>query len=290
MLHPVTITEEQQEFYRREGFLKLRNCLGSDWIVQLQESLDRICHDPERFPDLIQSVDAAGNAFVSGVDQLLLKEEPLFTALLGSPMLLSIAEAICGPDFFPVQEFAVIKKSNDTSIVDWHQDVVSSSVGTTCMIGIYLDAADEQNGALRIVPGSQHQGTEICTLKMLPSQVIAMEPGDILVHDLMVAHSSGALTDFPQRRVVYFEFMNTAGAIADKVYPASFLNARTQLLPIAMHVFGKAYPQANPYHWRHKQRAAFSVPEFPEEAIVAIHANRREIKPANYCFDFHRQR
>lgn len=252
--------------------MKLEQCLSQTLVQRLQESVDRICANRNRFTDLVISETENNDNYVSGIDYLLLKDEPVFLELLGSPLLLSIAEAICGSDFFPVQEFVVIKQLGDASFIDWHQDVVSHSVGTTCMVGLYLDAADENNGALRIVPGSQHLGTDICALKKLPAESIEMQAGDIMAHDLMVAHCSGPLSLFPQRRVVYFEFMNRPRALADKVYSEEFIQARARLIPLAQEFFASAQKD---------------IPERILQEIAAIHENVRAIKPANYCFEFH---
>lgn len=272
MHNPVPITPSLTASFRDKGFMKLERCLSETMLEHLRESVDRICAKTEQYPDLVHNETPDGTQYICGIDFLLLKDEPVFLELLGSPLLLSIAEAICGSDFFPVQEFVVIKKLGDPSVIDWHQDVVSHSVGTTCMVGLYLDAANEENGALKIVPGSQHMGTDICDLKKLPAVGISTQPGDILVHDLMVAHCSGPLTEFPQRRVVYFEFMNKPRALEDQVYSEEFITARTQLIDLAKEFY---------------QSASAEIPENTRLEIAAIHENLRDIKPANYCFEFH---
>jgi len=279
------ISAEHYSFYRKNGFLKLENVVPEEYLEMMRSALTRICEQPNPSVDIIKSTDVSGNEIVTGIDQLLIKSESIFTQVLGSPMMLSIAEAICGADFFPIQEFSVIKRIGDANKIDWHQDVVSSSVGTTCMIGIYLDSADLENGALRVVPGSQHLGTDICTLKELPSVAIEMQPGDVLIHDLMVAHCSGSLSTQDQRRVVYFEFMNAASAVQDSVYSATFIEARTGLIPIAMNAFQTAFPKVEAYNWRNENKSDYPLPDDPESGLIEIHVNKRDIKPANYCFD-----
>lgn len=271
MHNPVPITPSLTASFRDKGFMKLERCLSETVLQRLRESVDRICAKTEQYPDLVHNETPDGAKYICGIDYLLIKDEPVFLELLGSPLLLSIAEAICGSDFFPVQEFVVIKKLGDPSVIDWHQDVVSHSVGTTCMVGLYLDDADENNGALTIVPGSQHMGTDICDLKKLPAECISMQPGDILVHDLMVAHCSGPLSSFPQRRVVYFEFMNKPRALEDQVYSEEFIRSRAQLIPLAQEVF---------------RSSSAEIPENTKDEIATIHENVRDIKPANYCFEF----
>jgi hypothetical protein len=101
------------------------------------------------------------------------------------------------------------------------------------MAGIYLDPANEENGALRVVPGSYKSNQSICELEKMPYATIAMEAGDMLVHDLMIAHSLGTLTSFPRRRVIYFEFMSEAQARAEGIYTDEFIRRRIQLIPAA---------------------------------------------------------
>lgn len=275
MHHTPQITEKEIQAFQENGYFQLKQCLSLELVNALRLALDRVCAKTDRFHDLVTGTTTDGTQYISGVDALLLKEEPVFLALLGSPLLLAVAEAVCGEEFFPVQEFAVIKRKGDPAMINWHQDVVSHAIGTTCMVGLYLDPADADNGALRIVPGSQHLGTDICNLQHLPSITADMQAGDVLVHDLMVAHCSGPLHTQTQRRVVYFEFMNTACALRDNVYPESFLKARMELLDIGKCVYQAMTSGGDPH----------SVYLTAQDDLQRISNHNRAVKPANYCFD-----
>lgn len=280
------INTTQHEAFTKNGFLKIEKALPGPFITELRNSIDILCNNYQQLTDMAVQTDANGKVYIVGINHLLTKPDNIFAALLGSPLMLSVAAALCGNDFFPVQDFAVIKTLGDNSTVGWHQDVITTPLSKAIMIGIYLDAADEQNGALRIVPGTHLKGHDICKLQELPFTSITMEPGDMLVHDLMVAHSSGMLTSQQQRRVVYFEFMSSQQVLEEEVYEPDFVTLRTSLIPVAMQLFQNAYPQATPFDWQHPEKSKHPIPDDAVAAIATIYATNKKVKPANYCFDF----
>lgn len=283
LLHPLTCREEQLNEFHRSGFMKIPQAVPGPVLLQLGDALERIRQQADLRDVHLQGPD--GNSYFINAGDLCNRGEKIFAELLGSPLLLSLAETICGPDFFPIQEFAVIKNRGDGNPVNWHQDVNNGAPGKTFMVGIYLDAADEENGALRVVPGSHHSTEPICVLEKMPYVSIPMQPGDILVHDLMVAHSSGLMSSLERRRVIYFEFISSAQALQEAIYPEAFIRLRTRLIPVAMKFFGNACPQAQPFAWNHPQQASFTVTGDLEQEIAAIHNHHHYVKPANYCFD-----
>lgn len=72
---------------------------------------------------------------------------------------------------------------------------------------IHLDAADEDNGALKVIPGSHHAGKALA-LDVAPPRPVPAGPGDVLLIRPLVAHCSGRSR--PQvrrhRRVLHLEF------------------------------------------------------------------------------------
>lgn len=282
------ITSEEVDHFRESGFVKLQVAISDEWILRLRDALERIRLSPGSSDAVITAED--GNSYFVNAGNLCFRNESVFAELMGSPMLLSITEAICGADFFPIQEFAVIKNRGDQSPVLWHQDVNNGQPGRTIMVGIYLDAADENNGALRVIPGSHKSKESICILEKQPSVVVDMKPGGILVHDLMIAHSSGVLESNPQRRVLYFEFMSSVQAIEENIYTREFVELRTRLIPVAIKFFGNNHAEEEQFQWQHPERARFGISSDLESELKAIYEHNMHVRPANYCFDFHSAR
>lgn len=280
------LTSEQKQSFNDNGYLKLPKAISPLVLKQLIDAVDTLCALGEQLPD--NSVLEAANKqkFVVAIDKIIEKPNPIFAELLGSPLLLSIAESLCGADFFPVQDFAVIKTLGDQNEVKWHQDVITISHVKTFMIGFYLDPATNENGALRVIPNSHKSNLSICELQKMEYQSIDMEAGDILIHNLKMAHSSGELTTFSQRRVVYFEFMSGSEILKEQLYPESFVASRTSSIPNAIRCFQKAHPSAKPFEWRHPQRDDYAVATDPYLFIQELSKGPKKVKAANYCFDF----
>lgn len=275
----------QKERFIDNGYLKLPKAISPLLLEQLREAVDAITAMGNQLPDNAL-LESSNKQFVVAIDKIVANSNPIFAELLGNPLLLSIAASLCGEDFIPVQDFIVIKTLGDQNEVKWHQDVVTKAHEKTFMIGFYLDAASDENGALRIIPGSHKSELSICDLQKMEYQSLDMEAGDVLIHNLKIAHSSGELTTFPQRRVVYFEFMSSSELLQEHIYPESFVELRTSLIPNAILCFQQKYPEVLPFLWNHPQKDNYPTDANPIAAINEIYKEPKKVKAANYCFDF----
>ena len=83
-------------------------------------------------------------------------EEPRILDLARDPAIVQIAEALIGPDLdvFGTKFFPKLPRVGNST--HWHQDnyYFSTHSDRVLSCGIYLQAADRENGCLRIVPGS----------------------------------------------------------------------------------------------------------------------------------------
>jgi ectoine hydroxylase-related dioxygenase (phytanoyl-CoA dioxygenase family) len=281
----IQFSSEQKQNFIDHGYLKLPKAISFKLLEQLRVAVNNLCEVGEQLADsaIVESSDHQKH--VIGINKIVAKSEPIFAELLGSPLLLSIAEALCGADFFPVQDFIVIKTLGDQNEIKWHQDVLSDSHEKTFMIGFYLDPTNDENGALRVVPGSHKSDLSICELQKMEYQSLDMLAGDILIHNLKIAHSSGPLNSFSKRRVVYFEFMGAKHILKEQVYSESFVQLRTSLIPNAMFCFAQAYPNELPFLWNHPEKKQYSISMDPVLAIQEIYQLPMYVKAANYCFD-----
>jgi ectoine hydroxylase-related dioxygenase (phytanoyl-CoA dioxygenase family) len=280
------LSSEQKQSFITNGYLKLPQAISPNLMHQLRVAVDSLCAIGDQLPDSTVLESTNKQKFVVAIDKIAAKNESIFRQLLGSPLLLSIAESLCGADFFPVQDFVVIKTLGDQNEVKWHQDVITHCHEKTFMIGFYLDPTNDKNGALRVIPKSHTSNLSICELQKMEYQSLDMEAGDILIHDLKIAHSSGELSSFAQRRVVYFEFMSADDIVKEKVYSESFVQLRTSLIPNAISCFEEAYPNETPFLWKHPEKEKYAVATDPVLAIQEVYQIKKQVKSANYCFDF----
>lgn len=279
------LSADQKEYFAENGFLKLSQAISPFFLNELRAFVDTLCSAENQLTDCTV-LESSNKKFVVAIDKIIAKSNPIFAELMGSPLLLSIAESLCGPDFFPVQDFIVIKTLGDQNEIKWHQDVITKAHEKTFMIGFYLDPTNNENGALRVIPKSHKSNLSICELQKMEYQSLDMEAGDVLIHNLKMAHSSGELTSFPQRRVVYFEFMSTKEILNEQVYPECFVELRTRLIPNAILCFQQKYREAIPFQWNHPEKDKYLPSNNPFALIQELYQEPKKVKAANYCFDF----
>ncbi|HLP65190.1 phytanoyl-CoA dioxygenase family protein [Flavobacterium sp.] len=279
------LSVDQKEYFAENGFLKLSQVISPLFLNELRIAVDTICSVENHDSDCTV-LESSNKKFVVAIDKIIAKSNSIFVELMGSPLLLSIAESLCGADFFPVQDFIVIKTLGDQNEINWHQDVITTAHEKSFMIGFYLDAANDENGALRVIPNSHRSNLSICELQKMEYQSLDMEAGDVLIHNLKMAHSSGELTSFPQRRVVYFEFMSASEILKEQIYSESFISLRTQLIPNAIQCFQQKYREAIPFKWNHPEKDRYLPNSNPHSFIQELHQEPKKVKAANYCFDF----
>ncbi|MCR9255007.1 MAG: phytanoyl-CoA dioxygenase family protein [Alphaproteobacteria bacterium] len=117
----------------------------------------------------------------------------------------------------PVLESLVVKRPGDAQDFLWHQDFVHGRVAPALVFGIYLDPSVPFEGAVQFVPGSQavrHDMGELAADVAAGKVAVespALNPGDVLIHDVMVAHGSAPVPEGGRdRRVLYFEIHDAA--------------------------------------------------------------------------------
>lgn len=143
---PKVLTDDQVAFYRQEGFLSPIDGPGPARAAEMLGALDRF---------------EAEHGFAA--DRFKLKGHLALTEaweLAHDPAILDVVEDLIGPNILAFGSRFWIKPSGDGSFVSWHQD--SAYFGcephemVTCWIA--LTEATRENGCLRVVPRSQHEG------------------------------------------------------------------------------------------------------------------------------------
>jgi ectoine hydroxylase-related dioxygenase (phytanoyl-CoA dioxygenase family) len=225
-----------------------------------------------------------GKNYVTNLDHICNKKDLSCLELLGFPPILEIAQQICGNDFFMIQEFAVMKNLGDDLPVLWHLDMLHERKGKCFTMGIYLDDANEGDGALRIVPQSHTSSKTICALSKEPSIEIPMKAGGILLHDMMLAHSSAPLVNNNIRRVIYFEFLSAAHVKAENIYRDELVQRRARLLFAATKHY-KAIHSTSKQFDLNKEDIFSDADRTVEDILQEVYAAPINAKPSTYCFE-----
>ena len=209
--------------YLQDGYFLLKNTIGEDEVKRLIQTLDIF--------------EAEMNNY--GIRNLMNKV-PYIRQFSLSPPLLSIAKEILGESAKPVRSVFFDKLPKANWNVAWHQDTsiavkekqdipgfgpwsVKQGIvhveppemylANTLTLRVHLDVANTESGVLRVIPSSHCYG-RVNSKALLDivenSEAVACHanPGDILLMNPLLFHSSRKATQPSHRRVVHIEYSN----------------------------------------------------------------------------------
>lgn len=214
------------------------------------------------------------------------KGEAASLELLGSPEMLGIAESLAGPNFVPTYESLVFKNTGDGAPIDWHQDAVHPRNFRIFNVDVYLDESRKGSGSLRVAPGSHRQVVDVCRLQEeygwdAPGVVqTELNPGDVLVHDVMLVHGSEATLANKLRRTIYYEFRPAEQIVAEGPWDEAFIDRRLRLVALGQREWRTQNPSAEPFAWNVADRFAPRVSDDSEAELRVAHAVH---SPGSYC-------
>jgi hypothetical protein len=258
---PYHLTDAQIEFFDTNGYLVLRNWIpqpllkrlqaaGDAWIVQGETA------GPEQSGEDYNFAQRASGPALFRVNYVHNKGQAASLELLGSPQVLAVAESLCGPNFVPTYESMVFKREGDGEKIPWHQDAVHPAQQYRIFnFDLYLDPSLKGAGALRVLPGTQQQRQDICALTdeygwEHPAMIeVEMQPGDVLLHNVMVVHGSPPVLGKGLRRTIYYEFRPAEEIIADGPWDQNWIDRRLRLVPLGLKAYARAYPNAEQFTW-----------------------------------------
>jgi ectoine hydroxylase-related dioxygenase (phytanoyl-CoA dioxygenase family) len=299
---PYHLTEEQIRFFDENGYLVLRQWITGDLLERLQASGDRWIErgealrarqragaplepsETELLDDLAFAKRPGAEVFFR-VNYLHNKGEDSSLELLGCPQVLAVAESLCGEDFVPTYESMVFKKAGDGEKIPWHQDAVHTREYRVFNFDLYLDASKIGGGALRVVPKSQRVIQDACGVSEqyawdIPGVIhVELEPGDVLLHDVMVLHGSERTLGAALRRTIYYEFRASEMILSEGPWNAEWIRKRLQLVPVALERFAKRYPQHAQFQWN----VSDALRPAPSSAETALKVAHEWHSPGAYC-------
>jgi len=79
---------------------------------------------------------------------------------------------------------------------------------------------------------------------------VEMEPGDVLLHDVMVVHGSEEVEGKALRRTIYYEFRAAEEILADGPWDREWIDRRLRLVPLALRRYKQAFPEREQFQWR----------------------------------------
>ncbi|WP_219838374.1 phytanoyl-CoA dioxygenase family protein [Paenibacillus sp. R14(2021)] len=215
-----SITEEQAQFFRDNGFLVIRNVLVGEELKQVQADMQRLYEQGAAGvaddPDYMYGIGVkSGQSVLRRVEYVIDKSDSM-KVMLAHPFILRSVQILQGRNFIPTWDSMVLKAPNEGVIVPWHRD---AAVPAGCTdprpifnVDFYLDEADLQT-CLWVIPGSNKWTKAAADSRcaqpgfMTEDAIpVPMQPGDVIFHDIEVLHGSPTGDGNPLRRTIYFEF------------------------------------------------------------------------------------
>ena len=147
---------------------------------------------------------------------------PALLELVHRPEIVEAVSEVLGPDLLCRSSSLFIKEPGDGAFVAWHQDAAYWELDPPAVATawIALTESTPENGALRVLPGSHHRPLMTHDLANEPGNLltrgqaivgeideaaavtITLEPGQMSLHDVRLAHSSAANRS-SRRRIGY---------------------------------------------------------------------------------------
>jgi len=180
---------QQRAFFETYGILKLPG-LVRDRVEGIIADFEKVFVAHGRKPD-----GTRRRSIVPFVDQ-----SAGLSALLDHPGLLAVVANLLGPDF----NYVGSDGNYYTGDTGWHRDSLYQS-NSYLKVAFYLDRVTTNTGCLRVIPGSHHDaalkiwdGTVTAeseahfgvTGRDIPAVPLENEPGDVLIFNHRVLHSS----------------------------------------------------------------------------------------------------
>jgi len=219
------ITDAQMDFFRKHGLLVIRNLVRGEELARLQAEtkplIDQGVTGTEDPDWSYKEHELSGQRVPCRVEYVVDKTAS-GKVLAGHPFILRTVEKLQGRNFIPTWDSMVFKNEGMGVAIPWHRDA-----GTDCTdserpifnVDVYLDRADMSNCLWGIL-GSNHwdQSRIERTIAELNQGIsteggfrtdgalpIIMEPGDVILHNILTLHGSApARTHL--RRVLYYEY------------------------------------------------------------------------------------
>jgi Phytanoyl-CoA dioxygenase (PhyH) len=196
---------------------------------------------PQAIDELLEALNGIGpgdSGHRRGGIRNLLEASPQVRALANSPNVAHFVEGVLGPGAFPVRGILFDKVPEANWKVPWHQDVTiavherveaegfgpwtvkadvlhvqppTAILEGMLSVRLHLDDCGEENGALRVIPGSHRKGRiaeeEIPSIRASSREhICAVARGDALLMRPLLLHASSASRLPGHRRVIHLDF------------------------------------------------------------------------------------
>ncbi|TFE29447.1 phytanoyl-CoA dioxygenase family protein [Cohnella luojiensis] len=218
------IREEDVQFYKDKGYLLVKEVFNQDEVERMREAVEAIIR---RAAIAKQDSNAAWQGDFLPAEQLkklVLKgfhdvhyHDASFMRAAIHPNMASVLSRLIGPNVQLHHSKMLVKPPENGAAFPMHQDYpyFPHEKHTMLAASVHLDRADEENGCLRVIPGSHaqgslpHVGSHYLNHKEYPisdGTICEAEAGDVLFFNYLTIHGSSSNCSERTRRNVLFQY------------------------------------------------------------------------------------
>ncbi len=211
----MALSERDKTYFDTFGYLHLPGLFAED-IADISSRFDALFETHKKdVVDWVHEVhDNKERRFITDVTE----KDDYFGGLLQDPRIRGVAAGLLGEDYDFIGSDASIYNCG----TNFHQDGagIVNPDAVYVKMALYLDPADEETGAIRVIPGTQHRGDKFTQLvnrniwlhkhhldlatDEVPAKVLPSMPGDLLLWDYRILHATRYGGN--QRRMLALEF------------------------------------------------------------------------------------
>ena len=220
----MTLTHEQVDTYRTQGYIAVRNVFTADEVTELQRVTDDFVEQSRYIDEHTDVFDLEpGHTFAQPRLRRLKaphKRHPAYDQALRNDTVLAILRQLLGEGIRFQNTKLNLKSPEYGSPVEWHQDwaFYPHTNDDVLAVGVAIDAMTLENGCLMVVPGSHegpvhdhHQDGYFAGAVQpdgMAEQAVPIElgAGDISIHHARLLHGSAPNRSTRPRRFLLFEY------------------------------------------------------------------------------------
>ena len=214
---PKVLSEKAIAQYRREGYYLPVSILDASEVAACRQRLE--AYEASQGHPLQGAQRSKSHLLFTWIDELMRRDQ-----------ILGAVEDLIGPDILCWNTFFWIKEAQTETFVSWHQDLRYWGLDRGDMVTVWLalSPATDQTGCMRVLPGSHEgdllphsdeyeehnmlsRGQEI-SVDVDESEAVPMplQPGEISLHNVRLAHASGANKSDDRRIGLSMHYMPTS--------------------------------------------------------------------------------
>jgi ectoine hydroxylase-related dioxygenase (phytanoyl-CoA dioxygenase family) len=223
--HHVSVTRQQIDFYRENGFVQIDHVLRPDELEELRVYLDEVMNHTGT---LSIQTDKKEGAYFRVLNQRVntWRDHGGMGKFILSPRFAGIAKQLTGSSGIRLfHDHALLKMPRDSKPTPWHQDFPYWPMNETGALSIWiaLDDVDENNGCMMFVPKSQSiknlKGVNLVEphdilkeaaaagVDLNTAAIVRMKAGSCTFHDGLTFHYAHANSTDKPRRALAIIFM-----------------------------------------------------------------------------------